>query len=96
VADREPALEVGVDRADAVLCAAGRARLPGDNRDLGTVTEAGERLLAGVVRQCHARRSVARAGNINSTTDGEDQTADTDWHGPWTPTEPHRNLLVAA
>src|SRR3989454_672459 len=98
VADREPAFEAGVRRADAVPRGAGPAGPPAENRHLGAIAEARKRLLAGVVRQCRAGRSVSRASNVYVSTDGEDGNADGDGCGraPRAPRGCHRNLLVAA
>src|SRR2546422_1757194 len=72
IADREPALEAGVCRADAVPRAAGPAGPPAENRHLGAIAEGRKRLLAGVVRQCCAGRTVSRASHVYVSTDGED------------------------
>src|SRR5438034_11095598 len=76
VADREPAFEAGVRRADAVARGAGTAGPPAENRHLGAIAEARKVLLAGVVRQCRAGRSVSRASNVYVYTDGEDGNGD--------------------
>src|SRR5947199_3100839 len=61
-ADREPAFEAGVRRADAVPPGARPARPPAENRHLGAIAEARKLLLAGAVRLCCG---VARDGNIH-------------------------------
>jgi hypothetical protein len=96
VADREPAFEAGVRRADAVPRGAGPAGPPAENRHLGAIAEARKRLLAGVVRQC---RAVSRASNVYVSTDGEDGNADGGngcGRAARAPRGCHRNLLVAA
>src|SRR2546427_1339224 len=99
VADREPAFEAGVRRADAVARGAGHAGPPAENRHLGAIAEARKRLLAGVVRQCRARRWVSRASNVYLLADGEDGNADGGvgcGRATRARRECHRNLLVAA